>query len=228
MFGVLQQMAVILLTHTRTALLTGSLTQSEWDNRVGHRVKISCAGINNRGRQETHKEYRARYWPGFVTIDKSRAITISVTVSVSTQQWPWQPPQSNRELCHGTAEQQRALPLSPAFHPNHLVYITHPSCLRKQGWISKSPGCCCGGEEPDIIWPLSLTRLLPELSQLKAKGCKSVTGFYDWPFLCTARGSSHAEPQGIFALYVFCVLRLCRNAQRGQRGWTGAFNSMHR
>lgn len=128
-------------THTHTALLTVSLTQSEWDNRVGHRVKISCAGINNSGRQETHKEYRARYWPGFVTTDKSRAITIRVTISVSTQQWPWQPPQSNRELCHGTAEQQRALPLSPSFHPNHLVYNPPHSGLQKQGWISKSPGC---------------------------------------------------------------------------------------
>lgn len=60
---------------------------------------------------------------------------------------------------------------------------------------------------------LSLRRLLPVLSQLKVKGCKSVAGFYDLVFLCTPRRPSHTGPGGIFALYVFRVLRFCCNSQ---------------
>lgn len=79
MFDIVQQMAVILLTHSepsRTERQGG--TQSE-------DIMCSSERVNNSGRQEKQHEYRAGYWPGFVTINNSRGITISVTISISTQ-----------------------------------------------------------------------------------------------------------------------------------------------
>lgn len=102
-------------------------------------------------------------------------------------------------------------PSVPLFLSEPTSSILSPA-LWRQACISKSPGCFGGGEEPGIIRPLSLSLLLPVLSQLKVKGSKSATGFKDVVFLCTGWRASRTQgyeagPQGFFAF--FYVLRLC-------------------
>ena len=82
-----------------------------------------------------------------------------------------------------------------------FLYSLHS--LQKQGWASKSPGCFDGGEELHIIWALSHTQLLPKLSQLKVKGYKSVTEFFDLVFLTAAWGAPQTGPWSIFNFYHF-------------------------
>ena len=79
MFDIVQQMAVTLLAHSE---LSGTERQG---GTLSEDIMCSSEKVNNRGRQEKQHEYGAGYSPGFVAINNSRGITISVTISVSTQ-----------------------------------------------------------------------------------------------------------------------------------------------
>ncbi len=189
MFKVVQQVAVIRLTHT-----FAHSEWAEWDIEQ----KLSCAAVR---RRNTKRDERVR--------ETGQVLSLSITAERSLSLSPWvsqhSGDHSNPRVKQGTLSQDsttRASPPLVPILPSKPPALHSLPCLWKQGWISKSPGCFGGGEEPDIIWPLSLTQLLPALSQLKVKGCKSVAGFYNLVFLGTARSVPHRGPWDVWCAWI--------------------------
>lgn len=130
--------------------------------------------------------------------NNNTAVTVSVTPRVSTQQqWLWQRPQSDGELRPTTRPSVPVVPFeAPPLYSLRRLW-------EHAGWVNHQV-VVTGEKETDIIWPLSLTWLFPAVSQLKVKGCKSVTRFYD--LVLSQRSSLSATHRGLRCLDIFFYL----------------------
>lgn len=130
--------------------------------------------------------------------NNNTAVTVSVTPRVSTQQqWLWQHSQCNRELRPTT---RPSVPVVPFEGP---PLYSHRRLWEQAGWVNHQV-VVTGEKETDIIWPLPLTWLFPAVSQLKVKGCKSVTRFYDLVLSqCSSLSATHRGLRclGFFLIY---------------------------
>lgn len=142
----------------------------------------------------------------FVTMRTERSLSVSLQESQHNSDYGNRHSQTGNSVPHNrTRVSPPSVPIIPSEPP--LLYSLHS--LWKQGRASKSPGCFDGGEEPNIIWPLSHTQLLPVLSQLKVKGCKSVSGFYDSTMISISRcGSLSSTRRSLRRLWPLCVFIL--------------------